>query len=251
MDGATTQATTQAMDGATTQATTQARAAGRLWTLRGHLGAAGWHARRGQAAGAAAPKRVIVISGVTSGLGRALAVHFMQHGHTVLGCGRRKAAIAELASGSPSHCRFTPVDTTDPAQVERWATSVRDLPIDLLINNAGVAAPALVPWELDAAVFSNLIDVNVNGVHNMVRSFVPGMVARRKGVIVNFSSGASPSHLAPTSTSTSTHTHTPGCLPQPCAGARRTTFRRRRAAGSGCYCAAPTPAPAAGGGGGR
>ena len=130
----------------------------------------------------------------------------------------RKAAIAELVSTSPSHCRFTAVDTTDPAQVERWATSVRDLPIDLLINNAGVAAPALVPWELDATVFSKLIDVNVNGVHNMVRSFVPGMVARRKGVVVNFSSGASTSHLAShahthTHTHIHIHNHAYACLP--------------------------------------
>ncbi len=60
---------------------------------------------------------------------------------------------------------------------------------DLLINNAGVINANAPLWEVSAEDFSRVIDVNLAGVANLIRHFVPAMINRGSGVIVNFSSG--------------------------------------------------------------
>ena len=60
---------------------------------------------------------------------------------------------------------------------------------DLLLNNAALMNQPAKLWEVPAEEFGQLIDVNVKGVVNVIRSFLPAMLARKKGVIVNFSSG--------------------------------------------------------------
>jgi NAD(P)-dependent dehydrogenase (short-subunit alcohol dehydrogenase family) len=62
-------------------------------------------------------------------------------------------------------------------------------PPDLLINNAALMNTPRPLWEVPASEFDELIRVNVIGVANVIRAFVPAMVANRKGVIVNLSSG--------------------------------------------------------------
>jgi NAD(P)-dependent dehydrogenase (short-subunit alcohol dehydrogenase family) len=59
----------------------------------------------------------------------------------------------------------------------------------LLVNNAAVVNDNAVLWEVPADEFDRVVDVNVKGVANVLRHFVPAMVARASGVIVNFSSG--------------------------------------------------------------
>ena len=60
---------------------------------------------------------------------------------------------------------------------------------DLLINNAAIINKNAPLWQVPAEEFDLLIDINVKGVANVIRHFVPAMVARKSGVIVNFSSG--------------------------------------------------------------
>ena len=135
--------------------------------------------------------KVIVLTGATRGLGRALVPHFARAGHTVAGCGRSADHVAELRQQfGPPHA-FAAVDVTDAAAVESWAKDVlKHLgPPDLLINNAAVMNPLAPLWEIPAADFDRLIDVNVTGVANVIRAFVPAMVARATGVVVNLSSG--------------------------------------------------------------
>jgi NAD(P)-dependent dehydrogenase (short-subunit alcohol dehydrogenase family) len=62
-------------------------------------------------------------------------------------------------------------------------------PPDLLISNAGVINKNARLWEIDAKEFSTVIDVNLKGTANVIRHFVPAMVRRKSGVIVNLSSG--------------------------------------------------------------
>jgi NAD(P)-dependent dehydrogenase (short-subunit alcohol dehydrogenase family) len=136
-------------------------------------------------------RRVIVLTGATRGLGRALVPHFVQAGHAVAGCGRSAEHVAELQRQFGDAHRFAAVDVTDAAAVEAWATDVlgRVGPPDLLINNAAVMNRLAPLWAIPAAEFDRLIDVNVKGVVNAIRAFVPAMVARKSGVIVNLSSG--------------------------------------------------------------
>jgi len=135
--------------------------------------------------------RVIVLTGATRGLGRALVPHFVQAGHAVAGCGRSADHIAELKRQFEAPHRFAAVDVTNAPAVEAWASEVLATlgPPDLLINNAAVMNPIAPLWQIPAADFDRLIDVNVNGVANAIRAFVPAMVARKAGVIVNLSSG--------------------------------------------------------------
>src|SRR6185295_13693595 len=60
---------------------------------------------------------------------------------------------------------------------------------DLLINNAAVMNRLAPLWEQEDREFTRLVDVNIRGVQNVIRHFVPAMVAKKKGVIVNLSSG--------------------------------------------------------------
>jgi NAD(P)-dependent dehydrogenase (short-subunit alcohol dehydrogenase family) len=136
-------------------------------------------------------RRVIVLTGATRGLGRALVRQFVKAGHTVAGCGRSAGHVAELVREFGDSHRFAAVDVTDAAGVEAWAREViAELgPPDLLINNAAVMNPLAPLWAIPAADFDQVIDVNVKGVVNAIRAFVPAMVSRKQGVIVNLSSG--------------------------------------------------------------
>ncbi len=58
-----------------------------------------------------------------------------------------------------------------------------------MLNNAGVINRNARLWEISAREFSQVMDVNIKGIANVIRHFVPGMVKRKRGVIVNFSSG--------------------------------------------------------------
>ena len=136
-------------------------------------------------------KRAIVITGVSRGLGKALATGFAEQGHTVIGCARGAAELERLSKAlGPKHS-FSVLDVTSDEHVQAWAKQVlADFgPPDLLINNAAIINHNEKLWNISAAEFDLLMAVNVNGTANVIRHFVPAMVAARKGVIVNFSSG--------------------------------------------------------------
>ncbi len=134
---------------------------------------------------------LIVVTGCTRGLGRALVPKFAAAEHTVIGCGRNAAHVAELTKHFPPPHAFATVDVTNPVAVTQWARSVLTShgPPDLLINNAAVMNTPAPLWEVPADEFLSVLDVNVKGVFYVVKAFVPAMVARRVGVIVNLSSG--------------------------------------------------------------
>lgn len=133
----------------------------------------------------------IVITGVTKGLGHAMAAEFARLGHTVIGCGRSEKQIRELAAKLGAPHDFDVVDVAEDAQVEGWARRVlkKYSAPNLLLNNAGVINRNARLWEVPADEFSKVIDVNIKGMANVIRHFVPAMVLRKQGAIVSFSSG--------------------------------------------------------------
>lgn len=135
--------------------------------------------------------KVILISGVTRGLGRAMTDEFIRLGHRVLGCGRSSAAIQELNQRYGPDNRFEVVDVTRDEAVRDWAGRCLKQagPPDLLLNSAALVNRNAPLWEVPAEEFSAVIDVNIKGVASLIRHFVPAMVKRNSGVIVNFSSG--------------------------------------------------------------
>jgi NAD(P)-dependent dehydrogenase (short-subunit alcohol dehydrogenase family) len=135
--------------------------------------------------------RRILITGATRGLGRAMTEEFIRRGHTVFGCGRSTELIEELQTRYPTPHEFRRVDVSNDGEVEQWARDLlsRNDPPQILLNNAALLIPETPLWKVPAAAFSEIVDVNIKGVVNVIRHFVPAMVSRREGLIVNFSSG--------------------------------------------------------------
>lgn len=133
----------------------------------------------------------IVITGVSRGLGRAMAEVFLARGHTVIGCARSEDSLRQLEQTSGGLRRFDVVDVADDGQVGAWAEQVIGTfgPPDILINGAAVINRNAPLWNVSAEEFSQVVDININGVVNVIRHFAPAMIERRQGVIVNFSSG--------------------------------------------------------------
>jgi len=135
--------------------------------------------------------KVIVITGATRGLGRALVEAFATTGHTVVGCGRSEGHVRALRTDFPAPHHFTALDVTDANAVSEWANAVIDLhgPPDIVVNNAALMNTPAPLWDVPTDEFSAMIDVNIKGVFHVIRAFVPAMAARKQGVIVNLSSG--------------------------------------------------------------
>ncbi|MEG4319874.1 MULTISPECIES: SDR family oxidoreductase [unclassified Microcoleus] len=135
--------------------------------------------------------KLIVITGVSRGLGLAMTENFIELGYTVLGCARSLTAVEQLKQkyGAPHH--FTCLDVASNEQVKAWATelTMNYLPPDLLLNNAAITNYSAPLWNISSEEFSQVIDVNIKGTANVIRHFVPAMIAKKSGIIVNFSSG--------------------------------------------------------------
>lgn len=133
----------------------------------------------------------ILITGITAGLGEALALTWADQGHTIAGCGRHKEALDRLAKHPSGQITTAPVDVSSAPEVERWAQSL--LPSwgvpDLLINNAAIINQPAPLWEVPPEEFGRLVDINIKGVYHLIRSFLPAMIARGEGIVVNLSSG--------------------------------------------------------------
>jgi NAD(P)-dependent dehydrogenase (short-subunit alcohol dehydrogenase family) len=135
--------------------------------------------------------KTILITGVTRGLGRAMARRFIALGHTVIGCGRDLDTIKKLRSEHGTPHDFAALDVANEIMVKEWAANVlrsHNAP-DLLLNNAALINRNAPLWEVSAEEFGNVIDVNIKGVANVLRHFLPAMIERKSGVVVNFSSG--------------------------------------------------------------
>jgi NAD(P)-dependent dehydrogenase (short-subunit alcohol dehydrogenase family) len=136
-------------------------------------------------------KKVVVITGVSRGLGRAMMTEFAASGHVVAGCSRSEKPLAEIRAKLGTPHLFSALDVCDLKRVESWAAEVSQkvgVP-DLVVNNAALINRSAPLWELSGEEFSDVIDVNIKGVFNVIHAFLPAMLRKEKGVIVNFSSG--------------------------------------------------------------
>ncbi len=135
--------------------------------------------------------KFVVLTGASRGLGRAMTAGFIESGHTVAGCSRSLGSVKHLESEFGEPHQFDCVDVCDDEQVRAWATAVikKHGPPDLLVNNAAVINENAPLWDVPAGEFSDVIDINIKGVANVIRHFVPSMVNRNSGIVVNFSSG--------------------------------------------------------------
>jgi len=109
----------------------------------------------------------------------------------VVGCGRSRDLIEDLGRKFNAPHRFESIDISDAAAVQDWAERLASSGFvpDLLINNGGVINRNAPLWNVPAAEFDAVIDINVKGAANVIRSFLPLMLPAANGVVVNISSG--------------------------------------------------------------
>jgi NAD(P)-dependent dehydrogenase (short-subunit alcohol dehydrogenase family) len=134
--------------------------------------------------------RVALVTGATSGLGRAAAVQLAAQGATVLVHGRdatRGAAVVTEIENSGGSARFVGADLSEPAEALRLAEEAGD--VDVLINNAGFAwfGPSA---ELPVDTLEQLFAANVQAPYLLASVLAPKMATRGDGVIVNVASRA-------------------------------------------------------------
>ena len=136
-------------------------------------------------------KRVVVITGVARGLGRAMALEFAEYGHRVAGCSRNNTKLVSLGKELGALHSLETLDVREDEAVAEWSQKVvkeYGAP-DLLLNNAAVINPNKFLWDLSEEEFGRVIDINIKGVANVIRHFLKPMTKKGSGVIVNFSSG--------------------------------------------------------------
>jgi len=135
--------------------------------------------------------QVIVVTGASSGLGKALALSFASRGMTVCALARSEDKLKTMAEGQPNRIEPYPTDVSDAKQVkESFRAILRKHPaIDVLINNAGITHPARFGEE-DFETIDRVIDTNLKGTMYCTYAVLPGMMARKKGRIINIASMA-------------------------------------------------------------
>lgn len=136
-------------------------------------------------------KKIIIITGATRGLGRALSDKYVEMGHTVIGCGRNAEIIKKMSAKYPTNTDFQALDVSDYESVIFWANRIIKSfgSPDFLLNNAGIMNDNRNLWEVSKRNFSEVVDTNIKGIFNTVKGYVPEMINQKRGIIVNFSSG--------------------------------------------------------------
>lgn len=132
----------------------------------------------------------ILVTGATSGIGRAFAERFASSGNTVLACGRRKERLDELAKANPSVSTFV-CDISIAGERERLASwAVKEHPeLNILVNNAGIqlATDLTTPVKLD--LVESEVDTNLIAPIHLTSLLVAHLAGRKSAAIINISSG--------------------------------------------------------------
>jgi 3-oxoacyl-[acyl-carrier protein] reductase len=138
---------------------------------------------------------VALVTGGGRGLGRAFALALAGAGARVAVTARTAGELAETVSmieRAGGRALAIPGDVAEPGAAAH-AVSAAEAglgPLDVLVNNAGVAGPVGLDWTVDPGDWWRTFEVNVRGPFLYARAVLPGMLARRRGRIVNVSSGA-------------------------------------------------------------
>ena len=136
-------------------------------------------------------KRIWLITGVSSGLGRALAEVVLRRGEVVIGTLRRKEQLAEFEALAPGRAFAWQLDVTDKAKVHPVITHAIEAAggIDVLVNNAGYGLAGAAE-EVNDAEIRHQMETNFFGLLEITQAALPFMRAQRRGHVVNVSSVA-------------------------------------------------------------
>ncbi|WP_135550965.1 SDR family NAD(P)-dependent oxidoreductase [Paenibacillus cymbidii] len=143
------------------------------------------------------PKQVVMITGASRGLGKALALAFARTGADLALCARGEAELAQTAAEAKAfggEVLAIAADAADTRDVERFIGTAEALfgRIDVLVNNASTLGPSPIPLLLDypEADFAEVLRVNTLGPFLVTRRVLPGMLLRGSGSVINVTSEA-------------------------------------------------------------
>ncbi len=129
-----------------------------------------------------------LVTGAGNGLGRAMAVALGAAGARVVLTGRNQANLETVAETIGAGSVVAAVDTSSEDSVAALAASLSREHVSILVNNAGIAGPVKPLTDVSAAEWDEVFAVNVRGIFLMCRAFLPAMVARGRGAVVNVAS---------------------------------------------------------------
>jgi NAD(P)-dependent dehydrogenase (short-subunit alcohol dehydrogenase family) len=145
--------------------------------------------------------RVAVVTGAGRGIGREIALALSAEGADIVLAARSVDLMEEVAESirsAGSEALVVPTDLRDPEAVARLAAATMERfgRVDMLVNNSGVGGPSAPLWQVDLEDWREALDVNVTGAFLCCRAFLPGMIERGAGNIVNIGSitGKRPLH---------------------------------------------------------
>ncbi len=133
---------------------------------------------------------IVLITGATAGFGAEMARTFVQHGHKVIASGRRQDRLAQLAEELGAALLPVVMDVTDRASVGAAlaALPAEWRPIDVLVNNAGLALGTEPAYQSSLDDWETMIATNCKGLVTVTHALLPAMVERGSGLIINIGS---------------------------------------------------------------
>ena len=135
-------------------------------------------------------QRVVLVTGASSGFGLAAARRFLEDGDRVIAAARRKERVEALAAEFGERVHPLQLDVRDREAV---SAAIEGLPaefasIDVLVNNAGLALGLDAAPKADLDQWDQMIDTNCKGLVYVARAVLPGMVERKRGLVINLGS---------------------------------------------------------------
>jgi NADP-dependent 3-hydroxy acid dehydrogenase YdfG len=138
-------------------------------------------------------KKIAVVTGAGSGVGRATALKLARQGWTVVLIGRTESTLretAELAGADQCEVRTLRIGDAEATSKLGEAVLARHGQVDLLVNAAGTNVPQRSLEVLSLKDYHEMLDSNLNGAYYLIQAFLPSMRARQSGTIVNIVSDA-------------------------------------------------------------
>jgi len=135
--------------------------------------------------------RTALVTGGGNGLGRSITLALAAAGARVVATGRSESTLAQtaaLASAAGGEVRTATVDVSDSTSVNALGADLADEAISILVNNAGVAGPVAPLVDVQPADWDEVFAVNVRGVYLICRAFLPPMIERGTGDVINVAS---------------------------------------------------------------
>jgi NAD(P)-dependent dehydrogenase (short-subunit alcohol dehydrogenase family) len=132
--------------------------------------------------------RTALVTGGGTGLGAAIARALHGAGASVVVVGRRPEPLEAVVAELGERASWRVCDVADPASVDALTDALAEVEVSILINNAGIAGPVAPLIEIDVEAWDEVFDVNVRGVFLLCRAFLPGMIGRGSGDVINLAS---------------------------------------------------------------